>query len=268
MNNLQDFTSGQALAYQAVSMLDLTSLNDDDSEATIDALCQQAAITLGDDKLTVAALCIYPRFIPFARSRLDELGLYQVRIATVSNFPHGRADIDQAVKETAACVAYGADEVDVVFPYQAFLEGDETTAFNLVKACKNACPQGVRLKVILETGILESADAIARASDIAIKAGADFIKTSTGKVAVNATPEAARVMLERIAAQPRKVGFKPAGGVKTLSDVSTYFGLVKDILGEEQLNSTYFRFGASSLLTTLRQTLDGTSDTPAETEGY
>ncbi|MGX5915482.1 deoxyribose-phosphate aldolase [Aliidiomarina sp. Khilg15.8] len=250
------------LAAQAVSMLDLTSLNDNDSEDDIRALCEQAVFTDSqDEQHAVAALCIYPRFIPFARDVLDSLGYYQVRLATVSNFPHGRDSIDAAVKETRACVAYGADEVDVVFPYQAFTAGDEKTAFNLIAACKAECGVQAQLKVILETGELGETAHIARASDVAIQAGADFIKTSTGKVAVNATPEAAEVMLARIAAQPRAIGFKPAGGIKNLDDVSTYFSLVKKHVGAHRLSPAYFRFGASSLLGVLRNTLNDSPQT-------
>lgn len=250
------------LAAQAVSMLDLTSLNDNDSEADILALCENAVFTDNQgEQHAVAALCIYPRFIPFARHQLDQLGYYQVRLATVSNFPHGRDDIDAAVKETRACVAYGADEVDVVFPYQAFKRGDEKTAFNLVAACKAECGTQAQLKVILETGELGDAETIARASDVAIQAGADFIKTSTGKVAVNATPEAASIMLQRIAAQPRAVGFKPAGGIKNIDDVSAYFHIVKDHVGASRLSPGYFRFGASSLLGVLKNILNDSPQT-------
>lgn len=249
--------TNQQLAAYALSMLDLTSLNDDDTEASIEALCQQAvSVTADGTRHKVAAICIYPRFIPFAREVLDSLELYDVRIATVANFPHGRANIDHAVKDTKACVAYGADEVDVVMPYQALIDGDERSVFNLIAACKDACGAQAQLKVIFETGVLAEPELIAKASDIAIKAGADFIKTSTGKVAVNATPQAADVMLERIAAQPRAVGFKPAGGVKTLDDVKVYFDLVRKHVGASRLTPAYFRFGASSLLGALRTALD------------
>lgn len=245
------------VAAKALSLLDLTSLNDDDSEASIQTLCDKAlSVTANGSRHTVAAICIYPRFIPFARQALDNSGLYEVRIATVANFPHGRADIDSAVKETKACVAYGADEVDVVMPYQALKDGDERTVFNLIAACKDACGAHAQLKVIFETGELKDPALIAQASDIAIAAGADFIKTSTGKVAVNATPESADIMLSRIAAQQRAVGFKPAGGVKTIEDVEIYFALVRKHLGDDRLKPAYFRFGASSLLSALREALD------------
>lgn len=267
-------TDDQQTAALALSLLDLTSLNDTDTEASIRALCEQAqSIDADGHRYRVAAICIYPRFIPFARGVLDELGLYDVRIATVANFPHGRSDIDSAVKDTKACVAYGADEVDVVLPYQALLNGDERIVANLVTACKQACGTSAQLKVILETGELKSAAMIAKASDIAITAGADFIKTSTGKVAVNATPEAARTMLERIQAQPRAVGFKPAGGVKSIADVAQYFELVRNTVGDDKLSPSYFRFGASSLLATLRQVLNiqeasDSASNSASKEGY
>lgn len=261
--------SDTEIAAQAVSLLDLTSLNENDTEATIRALCEQAVFTCSEGKQhAVAAICIYPRFIPFARSVLDQHGFYQVRIATVANFPHGRDDIDAAVRETRACVAYGADEVDVVMPYQALKNGDEKTAFNLIKACKMACGAHVLLKVILETGELDDPDLIAKGSDIAIAAGADFIKTSTGKVAVSATPASAETMLKRIAAQPRAVGFKPAGGVKTLADVSTYFNLVENIRGEEYLAPHQFRFGASSLLSALKAQLTDSGEVSQHSEEY
>lgn len=266
-----NYTDDHQVAAKAISLLDLTSLNDDDTEASIRQLCEQAqSVDAEGNRYRVAALCIYPRFIPFARTVLDELGLYDVKIATVSNFPHGRSDIDSAVKETKACVAYGADEVDVVMPYAALQEGDETTVYNLIAACKAACGNNAQLKVIFETGELKIPSLIAKASDIAIRAGADFIKTSTGKVAVNATPEAAQVMLEQIASQERPVGFKPAGGVKSLDDVRTYFRLVDDTVGHDRLTPTYFRFGASSLLKALRHALaiDAPDSTQASKEGY
>ena len=257
--------TNQQIAGHALSMLDLTSLNDDDTEASIERLCQQAlSVTSDGTRHSVAAICIYPRFIPFAREVLDNLGLYDVRIATVANFPHGRSNIDHAVKDSKACVAYGADEVDVVMPYQALIDGDERNVFNLIAACKDACGTQAQLKVIFETGVLKDPELIAKASDIAIAAGADFIKTSTGKVPVNATPEAADIMLSRIAAQPRAVGFKPAGGVKTLEDVKVYFDLVRQHVGEAGLTPTYFRFGASSLLAALREALEIETDQTPE----
>jgi deoxyribose-phosphate aldolase len=141
--------------------------------------------------------CVYPRFVALARRTLDELGLQQVKVATVSNFPAGGDDIAQAVDETAAAIADGADEVDVVFPYRALLAGNAELGAELVAACKEACGDKL-LKVIIESGELKEAALIREASLIAIAAGADFIKTSTGKVAVNATLDAAGIMLAAI----------------------------------------------------------------------
>ena len=144
--------------------------------------------------------------------------------------------------------------MDVVFPYRALIGGNEEIGFELVSACKEACADsGVLLKVIIETGELKSAELIRKASEIAIAAGADFIKTSTGKVPVNATPEVAEIMLRVIADQGVKhqVGFKPAGGVKTAEDAAIYLKLADDILGSDWADARHFRFGASSLLASL-----------------
>ena len=180
----------QQAAQLALQLMDLTTLNDNDTDASVIALCQQAKTAVG----STAAVCVYPRFVPIARKTLRQIGAENVRIATVTNFPHGNDDIEIAVAETRAAVAYGADEVDVVFPYKALMTGDQTVGFELVKACKAACGEAVLLKVIIESGELKTLELIRLASEIAIDAGADFIKTSTGKVPVNATLEAAKLM--------------------------------------------------------------------------
>jgi len=255
----------EALSRFTIGLLDLTSLNDHDTEADITKLCENASQAFMLANTQVAALCIFPRHIPWARQELTRLGLGSIKIATVSNFPHGRGNIDAAVAETRACLAYGADEVDVVFPYKNLLSGDEDTGYQLVKACKKACGSNV-LKVIIETGELKTSELIEKASNIAIKAGADFIKTSTGKVPVNATPEAAKVMLESIKKSNRVVSFKPAGGVKTLDDVKEYYSLVESILGEKALTADRFRFGTSSLLASLLHTMGNQVDHSTSTQ--
>ena len=248
--------SDAELAKLAVGLLDLTSLNDDDTEANITSLCQQAQVkNVGN----VAALCIYPRFIPWAKQELARLNISDVKIATVSNFPQGRDNLDAAVAETKACLAYGADEVDVVFPYRAFIEGNESIGYELVKACKAACGEKT-LKVIIESGELKTPELIAKASQISIAAGADFIKTSTGKVPVNATPEAAEIMLTQIIESQKAIGFKPAGGVKTVVDVREYLSLLESKLGKEALTANTFRFGTSSLLKALLEAMGETTD--------
>ncbi|QUJ68055.1 deoxyribose-phosphate aldolase [Photobacterium sp. GJ3] len=247
-------------ALRALKLMDLTTLNDDDTDAKVIALCKNAKTPVGN----TAAICIYPRFIPVAKKQLREQGTPEVRIATVTNFPHGNDDIEIAVAETKAAVAYGADEVDVVFPYRALIAGNEDVGFELVKQCKAACGD-ILLKVIIETGELKDPALIRKASEISIQAGADFIKTSTGKVPVNATPESAEIMLTVIKDMgvQDKVGFKPAGGVRTAEDAAQYLAMADRILGADWADNMHYRFGASSLLANLLHTL-GEGDKAAE----
>ncbi len=247
----------QQAAQRALQLMDLTTLNDNDTDASVIALCHQAKSPAGH----TAAVCVYPRFVPVARKTLKEIGAVDIKIATVTNFPHGNDDIGIAVAETKAAVAYGADEVDVVFPYRALMAGNAEIGFELVKACKAACGDDVMLKVIIESGELKTPELIRAASEIAISAGADFIKTSTGKVAVNATPEAAKIMLEVIKEKNPAIGFKAAGGVKNAQQAADYLALAESVLGENWVSAKTFRFGASSLLGSLLQTLGHQSQT-------
>jgi len=243
-----------AAAQRALSLMDLTTLNEDDTDAKVIALCHQAKSPAGN----TAAVCIYPRFIPVARKTLREQGTPDIRIATVTNFPHGNDDIEIALAETRAAIAYGADEVDVVFPYRALMAGNEQVGFELVKQCAEACHEAkILLKVIIETGELKQDSLIRKASEIAINAGADFIKTSTGKVPENATLHSAELMMRVIKELNvgQSVGFKPAGGVITAEDAAQYLALADDILGREWADARHFRFGASSLLASLLTTL-------------
>ncbi len=257
-------TELNARSRQALQLMDLTSLNEDDTPEAIIALCRQARTEAGN----TAAICIYPRFIPLARKTLKSLGLNDVTIATVTNFPDGGDDVDIAVAETRAAVAYGADEVDVVFPYRALMAGNETVGAELVKRCKEACGANVLLKVIIESGELKDEALIRRASEIAIDAGADFIKTSTGKVPVNATTESARIMLETIRDSGKtNVGFKPAGGIKTAEDAAVHLELADTIMGPEWVDRNHYRFGASSLLGNLLIDL-GLKQGESNKEGY
>ncbi|KYJ86612.1 deoxyribose-phosphate aldolase [Sulfurovum riftiae] len=254
-------TALQHAAKEAIALMDLTTLNEDDTEEKVIKLCRQAHTAAGD----TAAVCIYPRFVPVAKKTLQEQGTPHIRVATVTNFPHGGDDVMAAVTETKAAVACGADEVDVVFPYRALMSGNETVGYTLVKACKEACGD-VLLKVIIESGELKSPELIQKASEVCIDAGADFIKTSTGKVPVNATLEAAEIMLKVIEKKNRNTGFKAAGGVRDAQTAKAYIDLAKEILGEEWVNASHFRFGASSLLNALLAVLDLGSET--ESEGY
>ena len=205
----------RAAAARALPLLDLTSLNDSDSDAVVYQLCRRAVTPHGQ----VAAVCVWPRFVPLCCKTLAGSG---VKVAAVVNFPHGRADQDCAVAETRAALAYGSDEVDLVFPYTAWLNGDVRAATDLVEACKSICGATITMKVIIETGCLRSAENIESASLDAIAAGANFIKTSTGKVSVNATLEAAAVMLGAIKSTGGNVGFKAAGGVRRTAQAAAY----------------------------------------------
>lgn len=254
-----------AAAQRALNLMDLTTLNDDDTEEKVIALCHQANSPAGP----TAAICIYPRFIPAARKALRERGTPDIRIATVANFPQGNDDIDIALAETRAAIAYGADEVDIVFPYRALIAGNQQVGFELVKQCKQVCQAAnVLLKVIIESGELKQASLIRKASEIAINAGADFIKTSTGKVSVNATLESAELIMSviRDMGVAQTVGFKPAGGVRTAEDALHYLQLTDRLLGEGWADVRHFRFGASSLLTSLLAAQD--YNVQASASGY
>ena len=254
-------TDLQKTAQEAIGLMDLTTLNEDDTEQKVIDLCHQAKSLAGD----TAAVCIYPQFIAIARKTLQSQDKNNIKIATVTNFPHGNADLKHAVFETENAIASGADEVDVVFPYKALIDGDETIGYELVKACKKACGD-VLLKVIIESGELKTPELISRASEISIYAGADFIKTSTGKVAVNATLEAARIMLNVIKEKNPNVGFKAAGGVKDAQTAKAYLDLAREILGDDWVSPEHFRFGASSLLNNLLAELE--LNEAKHTEGY
>jgi deoxyribose-phosphate aldolase len=240
----------RALALRAIGLLDLTDLSDACNPAAVVTLCQRAVTPHGP----VAAICIWPQFVSSAKKRLAESG---VRLATVINFPKGGDDVDRAVTDTREALKDGADEIDLVMPYKAFLAGDEAVAKDMIEAVGETLPPGGLLKVILETGALGDDAHIARAAELALKAGAHFIKTSTGKIAVSATPAAARAMLEAIKAAGGHAGFKAAGGIRTLEDAALYLGLADSIMGAGWADARHFRIGASGLLDVLLAALDG-----------
>lgn len=237
-------TTAMADARQVLALLDLTSLETSDDDVRIEALCARARTPFGH----VAAVCIYGPFVPLCRRALAGTG---VKVATVVNFPHGRPNASAAALETRTLVASGADEIDMVLPFD-----DLTRARDVVAACREACGDNT-LKVILETGALVEDKRIAEASRIAIEAGADFIKTSTGKLPVGATPEAAKTMLAAIRASGKPVGFKAAGGVRTLEQAQTYIGLAEAALSTGWCTPKTFRIGASGLLDDLLRRLGG-----------
>ncbi|WP_312406673.1 deoxyribose-phosphate aldolase [Rhizobium sp.] len=255
-----ELQSPREAAAFALSLLDLTNLRDDCDNAAIENLCLRAQTPHGNS----AAICIWPRFIAHARNILGPG--HPVRIATVVNFPSGDLAVAEVVEETLKAVEDGADEIDLVIPYKAFIAGDEAAVTTMVEAVRAACPQST-LKVILETGEIRDMALVRRASELAIAAGADFIKTSTGKVQVNATLEAADIMLRAIRETKAKVGFKPAGGISTVADADLYLRLAESILGPNWVMPSTFRFGASSLLDDILAVLSGTT-APRAAAGY
>lgn len=245
---------------QAIGLLDLTSLNDTDDATKIARLCARASTPRGP----VAAVCVWPRFVAQCRAALGAkvAGDGGIRVAAVANFPHGSADIAGALADTRAIVAAGGDEVDVVFPYNAWLNGERQLGRDLVAACKAACGTEARLKVIIESGCLRDSETIAAVSAAAIEAGADFIKTSTGKTSISATLEAARTMLGVIKAKGATCGFKAAGGIRDAGTAALYLDLAARILGEAWISPRHFRFGASGLLDSLLAELGGAARAP------
>jgi len=252
-----------ATARLALACLDLTSLNDADTEADVAKLCERAQGRHGP----VAAVCVWPRFAAFARRQLPS----NIGVAAVANFPDGSTDIERAVRDTGEIVQSGAQDVDVVLPYAALTQGDDRAVSQLLNAVRKACP-GLTLKVILETGVLAEDALIVRASKLALEAGADFLKTSTGKTPVSATAQAATLMLGCIADDAQaagRVGFKPSGGIRTVADAAIYIGLCRDALGPQALTAQRFRIGASGLLNDIEALLSGQApNQPAAAGSY
>ena len=234
----------------AISMIDLTTLEGKDSEGKVQAMCQKAIRPLEGDATvpSVAAVCVYPNMIPTAKKALKGTSIKIASVAT--GFPSGLTPLPIKIEETKRAVAMGADEIDMVLSRGAFLSGDYKKVSDEIVAVKEACDKA-HLKVILETGELETYDNVRKASFLAMNAGADFIKTSTGKAAVNATLPVTLVMLEAIRdywyQTGRMVGMKPAGGIRTSKQALQYLVVVKETLGDRWLNNEWFRFGASTL---------------------
>jgi len=243
----------------AISMVDLTTLEGKDTPGRIEQLCAKAVRPLpGDPSIPhVAAVCVYPADVADARALVGGSG---VRVASVATgFPSGRTFTDVKLIETREAVLAGADEIDMVIDRGAFLSGDYTTVFEEIVAVKEASGPA-HLKVILETGELETYDNVRRASVLAMTAGADFIKTSTGKVTPAATLPVTLVMLEAIRdfehATGRIVGMKPAGGIRTAKEAIQYLVVLYETLGPRWMTPELFRFGASTLLNDLLMQLE------------
>jgi deoxyribose-phosphate aldolase len=237
----------------AIRMVDLTTLEGADTTGKVRALCAKALRPDPTDASvpSVAAVCVYGDLVATARDAVGDA----VHIAAVATaFPSGRASLDVKLMDTRESVAAGADEIDMVIDRGAFLSGRFMQVFDEIVAVKQACGTA-HLKVILETGELRTLDNVRRASWLAMLAGADFIKTSTGKVSPAATPPVTLVMLEAVrdfqSATGRLVGVKAAGGIKTSKDAIKYLVLVNETVGETWLTPDLFRFGASSLLNDL-----------------
>lgn len=228
--------SGADDVRRALAVVDLTRLERPDDGAAIDALAAKAVTDAG----RVASICVYPEWIQRA------LGP-GVPVAAVANFPAGEDDPALAARQAGEAVEAGAAEIDVVVPWQAFLAGDATAIERTVAATRAAIGDGIALKAILETGSLGGEDAVRRAAEQALAAGADFLKTSTGKVGPGAAPEATRVLLELV----RDAGHgavKASGGIRTAEQAAAYLALADEVMGAGWATPEHFRIGASSLV--------------------
>jgi len=239
-----------ARVHQIISLIDLTNLNNDCDQAAIKSLCAQATTPAGN----VAAVCIWPEFVSYAKQCLGPNS--PIQIATVVNFPSGDEPIDVVCTMIKSAIIDGATEIDYVLPYRALINGDTNHVVSSLQAVRACISDSVCLKVILETGELNSDELIQFAASTAIEQGADFIKTSTGKAPVNATIQAATIMLNVIDQANKDIGFKAAGGIKSVPEANDYLRLSEERFGPNWADSTHFRFGASSLLQDALRTLD------------
>ncbi|MFE3072214.1 deoxyribose-phosphate aldolase [Streptomyces sp. NPDC059247] len=249
-------TTAKAYAIDlAISMIDLTTLEGADTPGKVRALAAKAVHPDPTDRATptTAAVCVYPDMVATAKATLAGSDVKVASVATA--FPAGRAALPVKLADTADAIAAGADEIDMVIDRGAFLAGRYLEVFEQIVAVKAECGDRARLKVIFETGELSTYDNIRRASWLGMMAGADFIKTSTGKVAVNATPANTLLMLEAVrdfrAQTGVQIGVKPAGGIRTTKDAIKFLVIVNETAGEDWLDNHWFRFGASSLLNDL-----------------
>ncbi|MDD5360604.1 MAG: deoxyribose-phosphate aldolase [Ignavibacteria bacterium] len=238
-----------------ITFLDLTTLEGNDTFEKVGVLCQKAIRSSENKDIpSVAAVCIYPRFIAKVKDLLKGTGIKTATVAT--SFPAGQVPLELKLAEVDYCIKQGADEVDMVISRGEFLSGNYELVYDEIFEISKLCKAGnVHLKVILETGELKTPGNIYAASKLAIEAGADFIKTSTGKINPAATLDAAYVMLtaikEHFDSTGKKIGFKAAGGIRKTDEALAYASLVKNIVGDEWLKPELFRIGASSLLNDL-----------------
>ena len=236
------------VAKRAIACLDLTDLNDDCCSQDIRQLAKRGRTVAGN----VAALCVWPRFVAEAKQALGTSG---IRVATVVNFPGGDHPVSDVIALTQQALEDGADEIDMVIPWKLLVEGHAENVDARVARVRKAAGN-TTLKAIIESGMLPDRETTELAVRGAIDGGADFIKTSTGKVPINATPEAARIILEEIKRLGADVGFKVSGGLKTTDDAATYLAMADEIMGEGWAVPDRFRFGASGVLTALIATYE------------
>jgi deoxyribose-phosphate aldolase len=250
------FKSDTEILTFSLSVLDLTTLEGNDTVDTIKNLCNKAKSFKETGLPNVAAVCVYPVFVRQAKQILLNTGIHVASVAGA--FPSGQSPIHIKLSEIKYAIDEGADEIDMVISRGKFIQGDFNEVFDEIQAIKHICGN-VHLKVILETGEIGDLNSVYDASVLAIEAGADFIKTSTGKIAPAATPEVSYVMLKAINKHfiktGKKIGFKPAGGIATTQQASTYIRLVESIAGEQWLTSDLFRIGASRLATNITDLL-------------
>lgn len=259
----------------AISMVDLTTLEGADTPGKVKALCTKAVRPAPSDPSvpSVGAVCVYNDMVKVARTHLDSIGGKKIPVAAVSTaFPSGRASMAVKLQDTQDAIDAGATEIDMVIDRGAFLSGNYGEVFDEIVRIKEICGDKAHLKVIFETGELVTYDNVRKASYLAMLAGADFIKTSTGKVTPAATPPVVLVMLEAVRDFREitgfQVGVKPAGGIRTTKDAIKQLVLVNEIAGPEWLNNRYFRIGASALLNDLLMQRMKLSDGYYESPNY
>lgn len=252
---------------KCMSLMDLTTLRPEDTPASVSKLVRKVNGFVKAFPMypLPASVCVYPNFAALVKEGLDD---GNVHVTCVSGcFPASQSYLEVKVLESELAVRNGADEIDIVLALNSFLSGDEESAGNEIRTIREAVDKAgaevgrkITLKVILETGLLVSPENIAKASFLAMEEGADFIKTSTGKVSVNATPVAAYVMCECIkeyhAKTGRKVGFKAAGGISSAKDAVCYYMIVKSVLGDQWIDKSLFRFGVSRLANSLMSAIE------------
>ncbi len=252
---------------RAIGFIDLTTLAGDDTKSNVERLCTKAlnpvrkdlldALGMGDEKITTGAVCVYHNMIPNA---VEALKGHRMPIAAVSTgFPAGQIPLKEKLKQIDLSVKAGATEIDIVISRRLVHQSNWKALYEEVKACREACGEA-HMKTILATGEISTFTKVAKASWVSMMAGSDFIKTSTGKEGVNATIPVSLVMCRAIRDYQKltgyKVGYKPAGGIRTAKDALVYLALIKDELGDEWLNPELFRFGASSLLGDIERQLE------------